>query len=380
MLLGGAAKRQYREERLAKKSNGKPAFSPSAAEEYVRTLAEGGGGFGEAIRGTCHNTLPSLVGFRELRLSAMFSAGLWLAVTLLSAALPVVVRKVAEAKAASGTGVGSSTVVSTAGAYSTWTFLGIDFDHWDLLLVAVALVLAIAPKVRSWLAVRAESGSRSRALESLASSIRALPAPGPSQAEAVRQSCSEALSGLTREIAHLIGDGAGELTDSVLLVFGDSDLSTMMPLVRTAAGEQVNVKRKAALFQAFYVAKIAQVVAEHRFAGKQSPFPPVRLTPLEANTPVEYQSILFMPVISRVQKPGAPVGTLVDACFGVVCVHSKDPYRFWRFGDHSKVRSSLANKSWVKAAPYVQVIAHCIRVDYPHIIVLDERSDEGATQ
>jgi len=363
---------------LAVTANGKKAFSADAAERYVRELADGHGGFFETARGVWHNSLPSLIGFRDLRVHALLSAVLWAAVTFFSAALPLVVKKVSEARSgivASGAAIGGN---PNAGPKLTWTFFGVEFDRWDILLLSVAVFLATAPKFRSWLKLQSESGSRSRALESLASSIRALPARAAGQPDSVRPSCAEALNGLTREVAHLIKDGDGELTDSVLLVFGDNRLTTMMPLVRTASGEQVGVRKQAALFQAYYVAKIAQVVAEHRFAGKQSPFPAVRLTPLEANTPVEYKSILFMPVMARVQSPGAATGVLADACFGVVCVHSKHPYRFWGFGDHARMRGSLANLSWLKAAPYLQVIAHCIRVDYPYLIVSDERSREGA--
>lgn len=370
----------------------KPKFSQQAATAYVAERTGTARGLPEATCGLWHRTLPDLLGFREVRALTIVFAFARFGGIVIAACLPIFSKRVGEVRAVEKAAAVTSSSSSQAGSatasaassgpsltlstkvFEVWS---IPFDVLDVLLVVGALVLAIAPRVWSWYKSQSAEQSRSRALEALAGSIQGLPAPGAASGPAdVTASCATALNGLKNEISRAIGDESGDLTDAVLLVFADDQCSTMLPLARTEQAESQSIGKilDASLLQAFYVAKVGQLFAEHDFGGQQSPFPSTRVTPSLANTPAHYRSVLFIPIVVRTEAsaPGAhPVVRQGFKCVGVICVHSRYRYRFWKYGDHRvpQGRGEVTTSVVRKVAPYQQVIAHCLKTNYPQLQV-----------
>jgi hypothetical protein len=114
-----------------------------------------------------------------------------------------------------------------------------------------------------------------------------------------------------------------------------------------------------------FVAREGRWFAENDFLSARNPFKAARVT-VAGNPRIDYRSVLYLPITTarRVEDVSSQDGTSVrveDYCMGVICVHSKRPYRFWRWGDHNKDNGGgSGNVAFERAVPYIALVSKVI--------------------
>jgi hypothetical protein len=233
-------------------------------------------------------------------------------------------------------------------------------DFW--LGLAGVVFLGLPKVIESWWNAR-RSRSHSSYAE-LAASIKKMPPFG--NGVNVQDSLTDALNALRIEMAELVGDGRERLTDVSLLQYCDDTGTRMQVTARTAVGEPTHRPREAALFLANYVGREGRWFAEHDFLRSSNPFTPTRLT-VAGNQRVDYRSVLYLPILTVVKPDPLPVGEhgpapdVIDCCMGVICVHSRKPFRFWRWGDQKKENGgAFGSVAIERALPYIALITRLV--------------------
>lgn len=345
----------------------------TAAAEYVENRLKNKGGWGEAVGGLWHKTLPVMFGAGQ-KISALRLGALLLELLLLLAAavFPLLARKVAEAPTP---GVQHPTGL---GAIADAVHRANDTDY---ILACVAIFLVFGPRMLSAAAkVKTDKPADHTAYSDLAAAMERMPAiqsapngHGPA-VNGLEDSIRLSLSALKVEIAQLIAD-ENRLTDVTLLEFCDPNGQQIQVRARTA-NEVTHRPIPSRQFLAYYIAMQGRWFVEHNFTKSKHPFPITRLT-VRGNPPVDYCSVLYLPImtserISRNNQDGVAELVTVDYCIGVICIHSAKPYRFWRWGDHKKKMGGMGDVAYQRALPYISLItrliegsAHRVRAEAP---------------
>lgn len=347
---------------------------PPAADEaanYVHRAIFHHGGWGEAIRGAWHKTIPFLLGLENsLTFGRIAALLLRLFILVAVAVYPLIIRKSFATTIPRTSGDFEEAVKFVAASVRS-------FDLVDGVLAAGALLVAAAPKLIEI------NKNRKKGLEQqhspyydLTAAIRHIPF---SSTGVKPRQCDEALkltlSALQDEMSQLIGEETHKrLTDVTLLEFCPPHGTLMQVRCRTASHEEIKRPTPSAHFVAYYVAREGRCFAEHDFSNAQNPFPARRVT-IPGGQRIDYRSVLYIPVISSEkakQKPtrgaavasqapanGSEAGTIaqvVDSCIAVICVHSSKPYRFWRWGDHKKAEGGFVDVAMERSMPYIALI------------------------
>jgi hypothetical protein len=192
---------------------------------------------------------------------------------------------------------------------------------------------------------------------------------------AVSLALNSTLRALREEMAELVDDlGRERITEATLLVFDDPQGTRMVVRARTATNEPVGRPVESFRLLAYYVGLRGRPFVEHDFLHPSNPFPAKRLTVPGAQK-VDYRSVLYLPIMgSEVEEApmppgvqGTPTRRVVDNVMGVICVHCAKPYRFWRFGDHSKPHDGFGTIAYARALPYIALVTRLIEGHAPKV-------------
>lgn len=346
--------------RLTKNVSSESKLSDRALR-YVDGRLTRAGGWKEALAGARHQTGPAILGLGK-------SLTIWVILALLfrfciagvTALFPILVRKVSASPGGSGpSGAAAPGWEAVVGAV-------VNSSPADWLLAVVAVALLFGGKLLDRRA-KQESGPRAHTpYTDLSAAINkmppfAQPAVGPPYAGSIDEGVRLCLKALKAELAELIGDdGGAKLTDVTMLVFCDPAGKQMQVRARTAENEPTHRPCSSEKFLAYYVAMRGRWFTEHNFRHSSNPFPKTRLTVHGQDLPVDYSSVLYLPIIFS--DPGQVSGAVgrsekvLDYCIGVICVHSAKPYRFWRWGDHKRRTGGLGDIAYQRSMPYISLI------------------------
>ena len=343
----------------------------AAAWKYVDRRGSEAGGISEACHGLWCKTIPILLGWGKVSwvsVSGLLARALLLAI---AASMPIFVRKVlAGAPPAS-----ARPVDVLLGTFA-------KLDTVDVVLALLAIAATFIPKVIEALGKQKPAGSKHLPFTDLAAAIEQMPAidvggrgrDGKSQV-AVTAALNSTLKALREEMADLVDDvGRQRITEATLLNFDNDQGTRMVVRARTATHEPIGRPVDAFRLLAYYVGMRGRPFVEHDFLHSANPFPPKRLTVPGAQK-VGYRSVLFLPIMAsevvEVELPqgvqGAPDRRVDDNVIGVICVHCERPYRFWRFGDHSKPHDGFATIAYGRALPYIALVTRLIENVVPKI-------------
>lgn len=324
----------------------------SEARAYVRgRMYRRGGLLREGIPGFWHKTMPFLIGLESRPSIGGVLALSFRVVTVVAVAfLPILGRR------AITSGPSSSDDIDG--------FLGVlqslkPIDYW---LGLVAIIFIGTPKLLdAW--ARRRAPATHAPYGTLAAAIEQMPplVEGTTNGS-VQAALSGVLTSLKSEMEDLIADSQRKhVTDVTLLQYCDQAGTRMEVRARTAVGEPIGRPVSAALFLANYVGREGRWFAENDFLRKANPFKPRRLT-VVGNVRVTYRSVLYLPILTAVKTHdvhGSPI--VVDCCIGVICVQSSKPYRFWRWGDHTKDSGGgFGNIAIERALPYIALVTKLV--------------------
>ena len=346
--------------------NVKPSSEPpvaSKARQYIHAGIFHKGGWREGLGGLWHKTLPYIAGRANsmtLLSFAGFVMGLMLFVSI--ALYPIILRK-ALMTSAGAVPVNNPPMTVLQGLRLIGDMIS-DPSPMDIALGILALTLTGTPKLLALLS-RSSVAWHHSPYNDLAAAIRAMPNGAPFDAASTDESINLVLRSLQLEMSELIGENSDRrATDVTLLVFGNREGSTMEVRARTAAHENdasLHRPYPSGRFMAYYVAMCGRNYAEHNFANGRNPFPLYRIT-VPGSPPVTYRSVLFLPIMCASRPPaerrtvGGLLPDVVEGCIGVICVHSQKPYRFWRYGDHTKAAGGFADIAGAQAMPYIALL------------------------
>lgn len=339
--------------------------SPEVARKYVRDGIFDRGGLSEGWGGFWHQTIPSALGFESrITLGRLFDLLLRLVIFGAIALYPLILRKATSAQS-------TEPIPSTGSIWDGFQALLSLIRNpapIDYVLGALALLITALPKISAALR-RERKAEQHSPYYDLTAAIQCIPESQEVLAPALTsESIRLTLNALRDEMCLLLGEESKKrLTDVTLLEFCSENGERMQVRARTANHEEVGRPVSSERFIASYVARIGRNFALHDFLSKQNPFPATRVT-VAGSRPVDYRSVLYMPIMCAEQVEDANAGAnsiqVKDRCLGVICVHSSKAYRFWRWGDHKKYVGGFADVAFDRAMPYIALIK-----------VLLERSD-----
>jgi hypothetical protein len=312
------------------KTIGKRAATREALEaearDYVRGRMYQKGGWFEAAKGFRHATGPAL--FRTYGSLSWRNVGyvlIWLAWVAGVAVMPVLARRsLMTPSSASGSGLDEALSILS-------NLHGIDY-----IVMGAAVIFLFIPKAVAMLMKMGSKETHAPYVE-LAAGIKCMPLQVvvPQSPHQTQKALTHVLNALRTEMSDLVGDGGRSgLTEVVLLEYCDARGEHMEVTARTNVAEETGRPVPAYLFLANYVAKEGRWFAENDFTASANPFKATRLT-VGGSPEVDYRSVLYLPITSATRTPlregehGPPV-RLTEYCRGVICVHSRKPYRFWR--------------------------------------------------
>ena len=309
----------------------------------------------EGWKGFWFKTLPIYLGREKpLNLWAVFALFIRALFVIAAGFVPILIRRVATNQ------------TPNESALSQFFHLISTLSGVDYLLSALGILIYGLPKqIESW--VRNRRAEAPSPYGDLAAAIEKMPGLNQAPPASLEVPLRLVLDALRIEMADLIGDRSlQKVTEVTLLQYCDVQGQRMQVTARTVINERTHFPLPAKRFLANYVAREGRWFAEHDFTRKRNPFLPTRLT-VVGSPKVNYRSVLFLPIMTvvKVQLDPAiqgPVEQPVDRCLGVICVHSKRPYRFWSFGDHrhEQGEGGFGNVALQRALPYIALIAKMI--------------------
>lgn len=335
------------------------SFKPTEAQrddcaKYVANKASTKGGYREGWAGFRQRTLPYLLGLEhKSRASIILASGLKLIPLFLGAMLPVVARKIyphpLPQQNAAPTGLEA-------------IFKAIaSIDITDLAFISAVVFITIFSKASEKYFKRTKPSPTNpharmcEAIEALPIQEIATNRDSHNTTEALLKSC---LAGIKHEISSLLLDDSGTtISDVVYWDFCDNQCKRMKVRSRLVADKPKRKGADSRNLQAFYVAKLGKVFAEHNFQDKSNPFPKDRAGVADIAEKSTYKSILFFPITTTEEHPdenGEPIER--DYCVGVVCVASDRPFRFWRWGDHKTNEGTFGVIAYKQVTPYIALI------------------------
>ena len=320
--------------------------------EYVKSYLLSRRGLREGIEGLWEKTLPAALRLHRISFPRVLALGVRFALLATAAVFPMVVRK----------SIGQSDQ-NLAGLLLHWSSL-------DVFLALVALSLVFAPKLLDLLD-KPEPSSSPSSMDELAASIAKMPPVDCSgrgrdgdAEQAINDAIESALRGLRDEMQGLVGDVPDQASTEVdLLQFADEKGIEMFVRGRTVPIDDRYRRVKSFKLLAYHAAVTAKPMMENDFLNTRNPYPKERVT-VPIGRPVDYRSVMYLPITSS-ERIGAPsMGNsgleVKDWAIGVVCVRSKGPFRFWRWGDHKRVGGAFGTVAYARSAPYIALIARLL--------------------
>lgn len=309
----------------------------------------------QALDGFRLKTLPALLRVHRVGLPRL--AAIFLRVLLLvgAALFPLVVRKSLSIKEPDP---------ELLQLLSGWKTI-------DVLLGLIALFLVFVPKALD-LFERPSPHKGLNPNDELAAAIAKMPpidSNGAGRdgvgAPAIGTAIECALRGLRDEMRELVGDFPDRLSIEVaLLVFADPDGLTMCVQNRTVPTDPCMRKVNSSDLLAYHAAVTGRPLMENDFLNKRNPYPKKRIT-VPGGQPVEYRSVMYLP-ITWGQRPEiananpADNSGVIDVALGVVCVHCKGPFRFWRWGDQKRGGGAFGTVAYARSSPYIALLARLL--------------------
>ena len=317
--------------RIGKRATSIEELKAEARAYVCKRMYEKGGFFGEAVRGLRHKTIPTVFGAES---SGILKILLLIFVRLLimigAAFLPILSRRSVLSKNPPDDGIGGLVALLH------------DLSATDYVLGALFVLFLGVPKaIEAW--SKRGAAQKDSPYTELSAAMEKMPSlDAMAESHLVKTALTHALHALRIEMSDLMGDHERKrVTDVTLLQYCDRDGSRMQVTARTAVAEPTHRPRESHLFLANFVGLEGRWFAEHDFLSKANPFKPTRLT-VAGPRRVHYRSVLYLPIFTA-NRPAplgrgeqGPVQDVIDYCIGVICVHSKRPFRFWRWGDHRK--------------------------------------------
>lgn len=342
------------------------------ARAYVQEEIFRRGGWREAAAGLRHKSIPYVVGIEKaLTITRIFALLFRLGIASITAIFPVIIRKIITP------GNFKPTQTQDLDFLDSLIFLFeslLPFSHIDYILFISALSIYFTPKILDVLDNRKPVYPHTP-YNDLTAAINEMPAISNSinNSRAIEKSINLALCAARDEMSHLIGeDGKNRSTEAALLVFTDATGESMTVKSRTANHESKRSQNRtiaSTKLMAYYVARIGRNYAEHDFKNKRNPFPQFRNS-VSGNVPVNYRSVLFLPIITSIKINGPSISNQApasDSCIGVLCIHSKRAYRFWRWGDHKKGVGGFSDVAFHRAMPYIALIERLLEGKAPKV-------------
>lgn len=348
--------------------------APDVARNYVRDGVFAKGGLKEGFSGLRHKTLPFIAGLESSItpgwvLAILLRIFLFLAIAF----YPIFIRRATGASPAQSAHFMGPPIQTSFGdsLHSLWSLIS-NPEPVDYVLGLIAIVLTGVPKLVE-LTRRQRSVKQHSPYYDLSSAILAMPSATQAPDAACDESIRLTLCALKEEMSELTGDeGKQRVTEVTLLEFCDAHGHQMQVRSRTANHEEVKRPVASGKFVAYYVAMLGRCMAEHDFFSRRNPFPKTRIS-VVGSPAVTYRSVLYMPIM-RADRGTLPAGQhgapmLVDGCLGVICVHSSKPYRFWRWGDHTKTTGGFADVAFERSMPYIALVKRLLEVSAPRVPV-----------
>lgn len=342
--------------------------------EYVHSRLNEAGGFAEACRGLQHKTLPVLLGLpASLTVTRVVAMLLRITLLTLAAISPVLIRKAFFVQSSGGIAPNAdlATLVDT-----------MHLDKLDYLLACLALLGALGPRFLEAVDRHRRAPKRLPYYD-LAAAIDKMPAldrngrgrDGASEA-AITDAINCALLALRDEMAELVDEsGRTKIADVTLFEFCDPQGARMQVRGRTARSDPNLRPVPSARLMAYQVAVTGKPFIEHDFLNRHNPYPKSRVT--VPNSPkVRYRSILYLPIIwSRFDHDATADATsgavanreVIDSVIGIVCVDCTKPYRFWRWGDHSRPGGAFESVAFERALPYIALLTKLLEPTAPKV-------------
>lgn len=256
--------------------------------------------FGRALRGSCYNAVPKLVGwtltvprliFGSIRGLLLLALSLW----------PIWLKFYDETTTLSwGEAVGLSALISAALIYS----------HWYDKIVREYKPRTVRGRLYQKLALEL-CGT----IAGFTKSVKVRRKEEQPNIDVARKKVLECIRTITQ--LHL-RDYEGVYLEATLWLFDDADCRHMRIAERTTTARPVGKVVNSEDVMAFYVAKSRKHRVVNDFLRDNHPFPK---SGLSADKP-PYRSILLIPLLDT--SSGSP-----DTCIGVVSIDSSRPYHFW---------------------------------------------------